>query len=194
MSASEAKAEFYMSIREGIKDGDIHLIGGWETATRINSAELERRPTPRVGRGRRGTGAVTQVAVRRSPCTRRRRFADVRLAFRHEFRSRRGRGEQGIVAGYDSASYRGARLRVTDFDELSRVASYRDSASRGHKSSVLARNLLPRRPSVGRADSNGVLARRRPPGFSHPVHSKTPRRPKTRLMQPGERWRGFARR
>src|SRR5439155_24001733 len=112
-------------------------------------------------------------------------------------RSRRGRGESAASKKSTPAATRrrtaARRRRVTasdrdsDFDELSRVASYR------RKSSILARILLSRRPTLGRAGSKNFLARRRPPGAAGSVHIKHRRRRKTRLMQAGDVWRGLDR-
>ena len=59
-----------------------------------------------------------------------------------------------------------------------------------HNSLFFARNLLPRRPTLGRASSKKLLARDRLPHGARSRRIKHRRRTRTRLMQAGDAWRG----
>src|ERR1700733_13342854 len=87
------------------------------------------------------------------------------------------RGEGSEVEAYANLSHAGAeRIAAPDGLSVFGVCSVAcDRASGGRKSLFLARILLRRGPSVGRAGGKNFLARRRPSRGAGVVHIKTRR-------------------
>ena len=142
-------------------------VGGQDDATTQEGLTARRSCCERGGG--LGGGAARLVAC---PVRHTRASSDVRLTRRWCSDTNFALGvdaeKQRFDARSDAASHRCPRRRAP--------ASHRVTASRRRNFSILARNLLRRGPTLGRAGNRKLPARRRPPRYSGWVRIQVRRR------------------